>query len=316
MAAQAPLREAKRSVEYFELPTRRLLNRCQSDHVPFRWTINPYRGCEFGCKYCYARYTHEFMELRDPSLFEERIFAKLWNEAEFRRDLAKVPRGEMIAIGTATDPYQPAERRYGITRRILEVFLGQRGLRLGITTKSDLVARDADLLAAISRQNTVSVHITITTLDAGLARMIEPRAPRPDLRLAALRALVNAGVRTGVSCSPILPLINDSEAKLDALARAVRQAGAESMSWRILFLREPARGVFQRFLEEQFPHLLRRYRERFEKSSVLRGDYPARITERLRKIRARHGLDPPDPLPEPWGEPQLELDFSPPAPGQ
>ncbi|MGH9672743.1 MAG: radical SAM protein [Bryobacteraceae bacterium] len=316
IAANAPLREAKRTVEYFDLPAQRLLNRCDSAGVPFRWTINPYRGCEFGCQYCYARYTHEFMELRDPLQFEEKIYAKRWNPDAFRSDLARVPRDEKIAIGTATDPYQPAERRYGITRRILEVLRTQRGLSFGLTTKSDLVARDAPLLAEIGRHNAVSVCLTITTLDANLARLLEPRAPRPELRLRALATLASYGVRAGVACSPVMPLLNDSEEKIDALARAVKSAGARGLSWRVLFLRPPALGVFLRFLEKEFPHLHQRYRRRFEKSSVLTGEYPEKITAMLRAIRGRYGLEWDGPPPASWGDPQLGFDLTPQAPDQ
>jgi DNA repair photolyase len=289
MAAEAAVREAKREVTYFELPARRLINRCDSPRVPFRWTINPYRGCELGCVYCYARYTHEFME-RDPAAFEELIYAKLWNERSFRRELARVPQEDAIAIGTATDPYQPAERRYGITRGMLEVFRGERGRKLGLTTKSDLVARDAALLREIARENRTSVHVTITTLDATLARRIEPRAPRPDLRLAAVAALARAGVRVGVSASPILPLINDSEETLDGLARAAAAAGARSLWGQTVFLRQPSLDVFLGFLRREFPHLEGRYRERFSRGAYLKGEYPKAIAERLRRARERYGL--------------------------
>src|SRR5919205_3323603 len=144
LASQSDLLESKRRVQYFELPTRKYIGRCSGTRMPFNWTINPYRGCEFGCKYCYARYAHEFMELRDGRQFEERIFAKQWDEAEFLRELRRVPRGQSICLGTATDPYQPAERRFGITRKMLKVVAAERGHTLFITTKSDLVARDVD----------------------------------------------------------------------------------------------------------------------------------------------------------------------------
>src|SRR5580704_8938195 len=149
LAAESPSLEAKRQVEYFDLTTRKFLAKCDSPRVPFHWTINPYRGCEFGCKYCYARYAHEFMELRDPLQFERKIFAKHFDAARFRDELHKIPRGESIALGTATDPYQPAERRYRVTRAILEVFAGTSGFRLGITTKSDLVSGDIELLQSV-----------------------------------------------------------------------------------------------------------------------------------------------------------------------
>ena len=195
LAAESQRLESKRQVEYFELPARSLLNRTKPG-LPFEWAINPYRGCEFGCRYCYARYTHEFMDL-DPSEFEDKIYAKAHTAALLRRDLGKVAPNQSIAIGTATDPYQPAERRFGRTRAILEVFAEGKGRNLSITTKSDLIVRDLPLLIAIKRANVLHVNITITTLDADLARLLEPRAPRPDLRLAAVRQLAQASVSVG-----------------------------------------------------------------------------------------------------------------------
>src|SRR5947209_9415430 len=177
LAAQSELLEAKRAVQYFEIPSRSILNRTKPN-MPFRWTINPYRGCEFGCKYCYARYTHEFMEM-EPSDFEDRIYAKASAAHLLRQELAKIDRREGIAIGTATDPYQPAERRFGRTREILEVFARERGRHIGIISKSDLIVRDIDLFREIARANVFHIHLTITTLNALLARLLEPRAPRP-----------------------------------------------------------------------------------------------------------------------------------------
>ena len=175
MAWQSELLEAKREVQYFELPARSILNRT-NPNMPFQWTINPYRGCEFGCKYCYARYTHEFMEMA-PADFEDKIYAKSAAAHLLRQELGKlVGRRDLIAIGTATDPYQPAERRFGRTRAILEVFARERGRRLGLTTKSDLVVRDLDLLREIARANVLSINLTVTTLNGSLARLMEPRA--------------------------------------------------------------------------------------------------------------------------------------------
>ena len=178
------------NVEYFTLPAKSLLNRCVSKRqMPFTWTINPYRGCEFGCRYCYARYTHEFMELRDGMEFEEKIYVKQHAADLLRHELRRVKPEESIALGTATDPYQPAERRYEVTRGILEEFARHRGFELGIVTKSNLIVRDLELLKEVAHANRLSVHITITTLDVNLARILEPRAPRPDLRLDAVCAL-------------------------------------------------------------------------------------------------------------------------------
>ncbi len=151
LAFSSPLADAKRGTEYFLLPVKSILNHCDSDRVPFSWTVNPYRGCEFGCQYCYARYTHEFMEL-DGQDFEKKIYVKQDSGPLASRDLGmKKVQGQHIAIGTATDPYQPAEREFGATRAILESEMaGRRGLSLSITTKSDQVLRDLDLLRRIS----------------------------------------------------------------------------------------------------------------------------------------------------------------------
>ncbi len=291
MAAEAPCLEPKRRVEYFELPARSYLARCDSTRLPFRWTINPYRGCEFGCKYCYARYTHEFMELRDPGQFERKIYAKAFDPARFREELQALPLGETIALGTATDPYQPAERRYGVTRKMLEVFASTAGFHLGITTKSDLIARDLVLLKEVARRHYLRISMTVTTVDVELARLLEPMAPRPDLRLAAVRGLADAGLRVVVGCAPVMPLINDAESSLDALARDAAAAGAVALWANVLFLKPCAYQVFLPFLEERFPELVRKYRERYGRVAYLRGAYPDMIQERVERIRKRHGLD-------------------------
>jgi DNA repair photolyase len=308
LAAQSPTLEAKRSVEYLELPTRRYLSRCNSPRLPFRWMINPYRGCEFGCKYCYARYTHEFMELREPADFERKIFVKHFDSAAFRSELRGLPRGETIAIGTATDPYQPAERRFRLTRSMLEALTDTAGYRIGLVTKSDLVVRDIHLFQEIARRHYLTLVITITTLDRDLARLLEPLAPRPDLRLAAVRKLSAAGLRVSVNLAPILPLINDSDSSLDAVAKAAARAGAVKLGGNVVYLKPCAQNAFFPFLSEHFPSLLRRYRERFERSAFLRGSYPDTIRQRLDRIRLRYGLHTQDLEAEPelW-DPQLTL---------
>ena len=169
LAAHGESLKLGHDVEYFTLPAKALLNRCASKRVPFDWTINPYRGCEFACKYCYARYTHEFMEMRDGLDFERKIYVKQQTAWLLRQDLKRVKRGEQIAIGTATDPYQPAERRFEITRSILEELALHHGLQIGIVTKSDLVVRDIDLLLRVAEHNALTVSLTITTLNTKLA---------------------------------------------------------------------------------------------------------------------------------------------------
>jgi len=316
LAAQSELLEAKRTVQYFEIPARSILNRTKPG-MPFQWTINPYRGCELGCKYCYARYTHEFMEL-DAYEFEDKIYAKAAAAHLLRQELARVGPKERIALGTATDPYQPAERRFGRTRAILEVFARERGRFLGITTKSDLVVRDVDLLKEIARRNVLCVHLTITTLNEKLARLIEPLAPGPGLRLRAVEKLSAAGIPVGVCPRPIMPGLTDGDRALDRLAKASRDAGAESFTGGALFLPEAAQKVFLPFLEKEFPNLAAQYREAFAKSIYLGREYELRLKERLRVIRDRYGLasGPVDYQPELWVEEQGELFPQPEAEGR
>ena len=308
LAAESEVLESKRLVQYFEIGCRSVLNKTRPG-MPFAWSINPYRGCEFACRYCYARYTHEFMELRASEEFEDQIYAKSNVAAILRRELKKIDTTGGIAIGTATDPYQPAERRFGRTRSLLEVFARQERLSLSITTKSDLVRRDIDLLREIGRRNHICVNMTITTLDASLARALEPRAPRPDLRLRTVRALADAGVAVGVFPNPVMPLITDQEERLDQLAGAAKEHGASYFGGGVLFLMPCSRRVFFPFVEQHFPHLLRRYRERYESDAYIRGPYRDVIRERLRGIRERHGLAAAPPHQEwaPLPDPQQEL---------
>ena len=307
LASQSELLEAKRTIQYFEIPARSILNRTKPT-MPFQWTINPYRGCEFGCKYCYARYTHEFMEM-DAYEFEDKIYAKSAAAQLLRQELGRVDREDRIALGTATDPYQPAERRYGRTRSILEVFARDRGRFLGITTKSDLIVRDIDVLQEIARANVLGIHITITTLNEKLARMLEPRAPRPGLRLEAVRKLSEAGLRVSVFPNPIMPGITDGERQLDRLAKAAKDAGAQGFGGGPRFLMPSAQKVFLPFLEKEFPHLAGRYRETFAKSAYLDRQYKDILRDRVQRVRDRWGLlsGPMEYRPEIWVEEQGEL---------
>jgi DNA repair photolyase len=278
-------------VEYFSLPSRGLLNRCVSQRrMPFTWTINPYRGCEFACKYCYARYTHEFMEMRDGVDFERKIYVKQQAAWLLRRDLKKVKRGEEIAIGTATDPYQPAEKRFEVTRGILEELALHSGLELGIVTKSDLVTRDIDVLRRIAEQNALFVNLTITTLDTKLARILEPRAPRPDLRLRAVQELNLAGVRAGVICAPVVPGITDSPAALDKLVKAAQEAGGRYIYANPLFLKPCSASIFLPFLEKEFPELVDQYRKRYANKAFVSKLYSKRLSELMSSLRKKHGI--------------------------
>ncbi|HUK47111.1 MAG TPA: radical SAM protein [Terriglobales bacterium] len=280
------------NVEYFTLPVRSLLNRCVSKRqMPFTWTINPYRGCEFACKYCYARYTHEFMEMRDGIEFEQKIYAKQHAAELLGQELRKVKSGESIAIGTATDPYQPIERKLEITRAILQEFARHSGFELGIVSKSAVIVRDIDVLQEISRQNRISVNLTVTTIDAELARILEPRAPRPDLRLEALRKLRDAGIRAGVICAPVLPGITDSPKQLEAVVRAAAEAGAAYIYANPLFLKPCSAAVFLPFLKEHFPKLVPDYEQRFKDRAFLPPAYRKRISELFTNFRKKYGIE-------------------------
>ena len=277
-------------VEYFTLPARSLLNRCTSARMPFVWTINPYRGCEFACKYCYARYTHEFMEMRDGVDFERKIYVKQQAAWLLRRDLKRVKPGEEIAIGTATDPYQPAEKHFEVTRGILEELVLHHGLAIGIVTKSDLVLRDVELLRRVAEHNSLFVNLTVTTLNTKLARILEPRAPRPDLRLQAVGELNAGGVDAGVICAPVLPGITDAPDSLDALVRSAKAFGAKYIYANPLFLKPCSAAVFLPFLEKEFPHLVEDYRKRFAERAFVSKAYSRRISELMASLRKKHGI--------------------------
>ena len=278
------------NVDYISLENRSLLSRCDSPRMPFSWQINPYRGCEFACKYCYARYTHEFMEMRDGLDFERKIYVKKHSAWLLRQELKQVRAGQSIAIGTATDPYQPAERKFGITRAVMEEFARHEGLSLGLVTKSDLIVRDLDLLRAIAAKNRLRIHVTITTTDTNLARLLEPRAPRPDLRFAAVKKLVAAGISTSVNCAPILPGITDSPKDLESVVREAAAVCATSVAAIPLFLKPCSAKVFMPFLAEHFPHLLPLYRARYADRAFLPKDYQKRISMLVSKLCRKHGI--------------------------
>ena len=290
LAAQGESIRQGHLVEYFTMPARSLLNRCTSSRVPFTWTINPYRGCEFACKYCYARYTHEFMEMRDGVDFERKIYVKQQAAWLLRQDLKKVKRGEEIAIGTATDPYQPAERRYEVTRGVLEELAIHHGLQIGIVTKSDLITRDIELLRRVAENNSLFVNLTITTLDAKLARILEPRAPRPDLRFKAVQELCAAGVNAGVICAPVLPGITDKPAALERVVKATREAGGKYIYANPLFLKPCSASVFLPFLEKEFPALVEEYRKRFGQRAFVSKAYSKRLSELMAALRKKYGI--------------------------
>jgi len=311
LAAESPKARERADVEFFALASRSTLNRESSGRMPFAWTINPYRGCEFGCKYCYARYTHEFMEMWDGRDFERKIYAKVNAPELLRAELrAARDKGLPIALGTATDPYQPAEKQFQITRRLLEVFAEFEGLDFGITTKGVLILRDLDLLKVIAQKHDFGVHITVTTTNERLARLLEPKAPPPAKRLGAVAELSRNGIHVSVNAMPILPGITDDPAGLEDLARAAARAGAESIHGKLLFLMPSAMKQFMPFLEKEFPRLLRRYRQLYARSAYLSGEYKEHIAKLMSDLRRRYALNGRRAAPGPAiKHPQLALLF-------
>ena len=303
LAASSPPAETRRKSpgkpEYFVLPVKSILNQCDSDRVPFDWTINPYRGCEFACKYCYARYTHEYMEL-DGAEFEKKIYVKkdaapllAWDVAHKYSYASKASggtRAEHIAIGTATDPYQPAEREYGVTRACLEELAKREGMSISIITKSNQIVRDIDVLERIAERSDLAIDITVTTLRPRLARLLEPRAPQPSLRMAAVKQLREAGLAVGVSASPLIPGITDRDGELEAVAAAAQEAGAQWFFSGVLFLMSSSAKQFLPFVGEKFPRLAKQYEQWFAKNGYAPEEYRGKASERVARIREKYGF--------------------------
>ncbi|HBZ72052.1 MAG TPA: radical SAM protein [Deltaproteobacteria bacterium] len=237
--------------ELYRDPTRKILAHNDSPDVGFDTSVNPYRGCEHGCVYCYARPTHEYLGLSAGLDFESRIFVKEDAPRLLERELSKPSwRPRVIALSGVTDPYQPAERRLGLTRRCLEVLAAFRN-PVVVVTKNHLVTRDADLLRTLAEVGAALVLISLTTLDSELARRLEPRASRPERRLGAIHTLAQAGVPVGVLVAPVIPALNDSE--IPALVAAAARAGARSAGYVMLRLPHGLKQLFADWLAHHYP---------------------------------------------------------------
>jgi len=302
------LDERGRGARFLSLPVRQVLNSPATTGMEF-WSINPYIGCEFGCSYCYARKTHEWtMEKQagrtdghavrasaGPSpawhAFEHEILVKDTAPEVLLRTLDPTRIGKApIVIGTATDPYQPAERRFRITRRLLEALLLHRGLHLGIITKSPLIVRDIDVLTAIGERHRLSVNISIASADAVLLRRIEARSPAPHARLRALERLTQAGINAGVLIAPILPGITDGWPALATLMEAAKEAGARWVVGQALRLGDAARTGFLPVLERQFPDLVSRYQQRYGRTDSAGKDYERALARRILALQETFGF--------------------------
>jgi DNA repair photolyase len=304
--APAPLPvldERTRGTKFIRLPVRSVLNNPASTGMGF-WSINPYVGCEFGCTYCYARDTHRWvMERADgrtggpadrlppEEAFEREILVKEEVAEVLARTLkpAQVA-GHTLVIGTATDPYQPAERQFRLTRRILEVLRSYHGLSIGIITKSPLITRDLDLLQALSQRHEVSINISLATADRRLARRLELRSPIPEARLRALRRLTEGGVYAGLLVAPIIPGVTDDWAGLARLIEAAKEAGARYVVGSALRLGPAARHRFLPLLEQEFPELAERYRRHYAGKDHVSQGYQDALSRRLRLLQQAYGF--------------------------
>jgi DNA repair photolyase len=316
-AAPLPILDQRsRGTKFIRLPVRSVLNNPASTGMGF-WSINPYVGCEFGCTYCYARDTHRWVmeraggqvEGKEDDAASDRLSARptvhLPPEEAFEKeilvksDVAEVlartlnpaqVAGHTLVIGTATDPYQPAERRFRLTRRILEVLRSYHGLSIGIITKSPLVTRDLDLLQALSQRHEVSVNISLATADRRLARRLELRSPIPEARLRALRRLTEGGVYAGLLVAPIIPGITDDWAGLAHLIEAAKEAGARYVVGSALRLGPAARHRFLPLLEQEFPELAERYRRHYAGKVHVKQSYQDALNRRLRLLQQAYGF--------------------------
>jgi DNA repair photolyase len=271
------------------------------------WSINPYVGCAFGCAYCYARFTHRYVVDRTPLggaeplppwlAFERQVIVKR-NAPQVLRDtlrhgsdrLQGLIKGEALVLGTATDPYQPAERRFRITRGILEVLAEHGNMRIVIYTKGPLVTRDIDVLKRIGRTSRITVHVSLITADRDLARRIEPRSPTPDARLKAAGRLVDSGVDVGINIAPILPGITDDPTALDTLLARIAAAGVKKVHADTLRLRSDARKRYLPLIENEFPDLGPRYRATYARGYDVGDRYRAGMHRVLAGLCAKHGI--------------------------
>lgn len=310
-----PLLGEQKDIRYLGMAARSVLNGPAATGMGF-WSVNPYVGCAFGCAYCYARYAHRYASERlgtasahpEPSpantamddlppwlAFERRIFVKLDAGTLVRRALrssARITalRRDGIVIGTATDPYQPAERRFRLTRGVLEALVEHDGLRVTIITKSPLVTRDVDLLERLHRRSTLSVHVSLITVDRELARRLEPRAPTPEARLRAIARLRSHGIEVGVNAMPVLPGITDAPEMVDALVRAVAGANASYLGACALRLQSSARDRYLPFIEAEFPELAPSYRRAYARNHHVGARYREGLRKRFAAVCARHGV--------------------------
>lgn len=260
--------------------------------MPFRWTLNPYRGCQHACTYCFARSSHQYLGYDAGRDFDTRVVVKVNLPEVLRAELARPAwRRELIAVGTACDPYQAAELKYALTHRALKA-LRDAANPVSIVTKSPFIVRDADILESLSQAAELTVNFSIATLDDDIWRRIEPGTARPKKRLEAMRLLAERGIRCGVLLAPVLPGITDDPAGLESVVEAAREHGASFIGDNVLYLKPGTREWFMPFLREAYPHLSERY-ARYYRGVYAPRSYTQDVHRVIERLRLKYGLVAP-----------------------
>ena len=273
-----------------EIQCTSLINAINVPSLPFRWTINTYRGCRHACTYCFARPTHEFLGLNSGPEFDQRVFAKVNAPTVLRAELRRAAwKRELIALGTASDPYEPAEASYKLTRGVLKA-LRDFANPVSITTKGVLIKRDVDVLRDLAQVAEVRVNFSIGTINESVWRTTEPGTPNPMLRMEAMQYLVEHGVPAGILAAPILPGLSDSEESLSRLVQTASEHKAMYMGANVLFLRPGSREWFMPFIREAYPHLEPLYALHYNKRTYATESYTGKVMGLLDSLRERWGL--------------------------
>ena len=280
-----------RGMTFYEVRARSVVNKVPGgSRMPFEWTVNPYRGCSHACVYCFARRTHEYLDLGTGIDFDSKIVVKVNAPELVRRELTS-PRwaGAHIAMGTNVDPYQRVEGRYRLMPGILEALRDARN-PFSILTKGTLVLRDLDLLRQAAEITDVSVNVSVGCIDQTLWRQVEPGTPAPRARLEVCRTLTDAGIGCGVLMAPILPCLSDSPSQLEATVRAIAEAGARRVTPIVLHLRPGAREWYFAWLEREHPELVARYRELYGRGSYAPKAYQGSVCSQVAELARRYGV--------------------------
>jgi len=277
-------------MEYHLIECKTLLHHHDSGYLPYHWDANIYRGCAHSCLYCFARYSHEYLGYRDPLDFEQKILVKVNAPEVLDRELDSTKwQRELVNLSGVSDPYQPAEKKFGLTRQVLEVMLKHQNPTI-LGTKSDLIRRDLDLLSRLSETTFCCIAVTITTLDEGLRRQLEPFSPPANRRIALLKQLKQAGVKTGLLATPIFPYLTDDQHSLEDLVRTAAECDVNFFVAGVLSLKSSTRQRFLPFLKERFPDLYPKYQRLYRRRWSAPREYSRGVHQRVRLLQEKYGV--------------------------